>query len=177
MINTVWALLLPLREIPEEEPFMIGTLRSVAFTIPHDAAQPVGYRFESGGKSVAVATDMGKYTEYIVDCLKGLDAILLEANHDLNMLQVGRYPYALKLRIMGDRGHLSNENAGRLLTRIAHDQLKHVLLGHLSKDNNYEELALETVRYELNTGDCPYKAADFDIRVAGRTEASETINL
>lgn len=84
------------------------------FTIPHDAAQPVGYRVECGEHSVGIATDLGKYNEYIVGNLQNLDALLLEANHDIRMLQVGKYPYYLKQRILGDRGHLSNENAGRL---------------------------------------------------------------
>ena len=166
-----------IREIREDEPFMTGSLEVSAFSIPHDAAQPVAYRFESQGKSAAVATDMGKYTEYILDHLKGLDSILLESNHDLNMLQVGRYPYRLKLRIMGDRGHLSNESAGQLLCKVAHDGLKHVLLGHLSQDNNYEELALETVRNEITFGDNPYQASDFDIQVAGRSQMSQVLSF
>ena len=102
-------------EIREDEPFQIKDLSVNPFTIPHDAAQPVGYRFECGGHSVGIATDLGKYNEYIVDHLQKLDALLLEANHDIRMLQVGKYPYYLKQRILGDRGHLSNENAGRLL--------------------------------------------------------------
>ena len=93
------------------------------------------------------------------------------------MLQVGRYPYRLKLRIMGDRGHLSNESAGQLLCKVAHDGLKHVLLGHLSQDNNYEELALETVRNEITFGDNPYQASDFDIQVAGRSQMSQVLSF
>ena len=102
---------------------------------------------------------------------------MLEANHDIRMLQVGSYPYYLKQRILGDRGHLSNENAGRLLNYILHDQMKHILLGHLSKENNYEELAYETVRLEIDQGDCPYRAGDFPIDVAGRDQMSEIVNL
>ena len=85
---------------------------------------------------------MGHYSQYIIDHLQGLDAILLEANHDVKMLEAGPYPYYLKRRILGDYGHLSNENAGRLLSSILHDNLKHIFLGHLSKENNYEELAM-----------------------------------
>ena len=164
-------------EIREDEFFALGDMQIRPFTVPHDAAQPVGYRVEACGRAAAVATDMGKFTDYIVDNLEKLDVMLIESNHDLNMLQVGPYPYNLKLRIMGDRGHLSNENAGRLLCRIAHDRLKTVLLGHLSKDNNYEELAYETVCSELTMGDNPYKAGDFDIRVAGRNEMSGVITF
>jgi phosphoribosyl 1,2-cyclic phosphodiesterase len=93
------------------------------------------------------------------------------------MLQVGPYPYRLKQRILGDRGHLSNENAGRLLGRLLHDKMKAVLLGHLSKENNYEALAYETVCSEVTLGDNPYKASDFKIQVAGRERISEIITV
>ena len=86
------------REIHEDEPFEINDLTVNPFTIPHDAAQPVGYRVECGEHSVGIATDLGKYNEYIVGNLQNLDALLLEANHDIRMLQVGKYPYYLKPR-------------------------------------------------------------------------------
>lgn len=95
----------------------IGDLEVKPFSIDHDAANPVAYRIQHDHKSVAVATDMGHYDQYIIDHLQGLDALLLESNHDVNMLQAGPYPYYLKRRILGDHGHLSNENAGRLLCR------------------------------------------------------------
>ena len=164
-------------EIREDEPFQIKDLQIEAFTIPHDAAQPVAYRLSDGKKSAAVATDMGKYSTYIIDHLRNLDAMLIESNHDLNMLMVGRYPYPLKLRIMGDRGHLSNESAGKLLGEVLHDHIRYVLLGHLSKDNNYEELALETVCQEVTMGDNPYQAKDFDIRIARRDVPSEILEF
>ena len=165
------------REIREDEPCLIKDLVINPFTIPHDAAQPVGYRLECGEHSVGIATDLGKYNEYIIENLQNLDALLLEANHDIRMLQVGRYPYYLKQRIMGDRGHLSNENAGQLLCRLLHDNLKAVFLGHLSKENNYEELAYETVCSEVTMGDNPYKSKDFKIQVAKRDYISETVTV
>ena len=106
-----------------------------------------------------------------------MDALLLEANHDVNMLQVGPYPYYLKQRILGERGHLSNENSGRLLSRILHDNLSAIVLGHLSKDNNLPELAYEAVRMEITLGDNPYKAEDFEIQVANRSEVSKVIQI
>lgn len=166
-----------IREIVEDEDFGIGDLMIHPFTIPHDAAQPVGYRLAYGTKSVGIATDLGKYTDYIIENLENLDALLLESNHDVNMLQVGPYPYLLKQRILGDRGHLSNENAGRLLGRILHDGMKAVLLGHLSQENNYEELAFETVCQEVTFGDNPYKASDFDISIARRDRVSRTVEI
>lgn len=164
-------------EIKEDTKFTIKDLVINPMRISHDAAQPVGYRVSYGKKKVAICTDLGFYNDYTVECLKGMDALLIEANHDVNMLQVGPYPYHLKQRILGDRGHLSNENSGRLLCRILHDKLQTVLLGHLSKENNLPELAYESVRMEINMGDVPYKAGDFDIRVARRSEVTPVVNL
>ncbi len=145
--------------------------------ISHDAAEPVGYRVNYGNRRVAVCTDLGYFNDYTVECLRGMDALLIEANHDVNMLQVGPYPYHLKQRILGDRGHLSNENSGRLLSRILHDNMKAIVLGHLSKDNNLPELAYEAVRMEITMGDNPYNASDFDIQVARRSEVSPVIQI
>ena len=109
--------------------------------------------------------------------LKGLDVLLLEANHDVHMLQVGSYPYPLKQRILGEKGHLSNELSGRLLGEVLHDHFGTVFLGHLSKENNYAELAYETVRLEVAMGDNPYKGDDFPMYVAKRDEPSELVRF
>lgn len=159
-------------EIKADKDFKINDILVRPFEISHDAAEPVGYRFEKGDKSIGIATDLGEYSDYTIDKLQGLDVLLLEANHDVHMLQVGAYPYYLKQRILGKRGHLSNETSGQLLSRLLHDGLKAVLLGHLSKENNYEELAYETVRLEITMADNPYKADDFPIYVAGRDKNS-----
>lgn len=164
-------------EVRPDVEFSIGDLELLPFSIDHDAANPVAYRVKHERRCVAVATDMGHYDQYVIDHLQGLDALLLESNHDVNMLETGPYPYYLKRRILGNHGHLSNENAGRLLCCILHDHLKQVLLGHLSKENNYEALAYETVKLEIDQGDCPYRASDFPIAVARRDEMSQIINL
>lgn len=163
--------------IQPDEAFRLGDLSILPFTISHDAAQPVGYRLECGGRSVGIATDLGQYSEYTIRRLQKLNALLLEANHDVNMLQVGRYPYHLKRRILGERGHLSNENAGRLLCRLLHDQLHAVFLGHLSKENNYEALAYETVCAEVACGGTPYQPQDFYIQVAKREQVSRMVTV
>ncbi len=155
----------------------IGDMDILPFHIDHDAADPVAYRIQAENKSVAVATDLGHYNQYTIDHLLDLDAVLIESNHDRRMLETGPYPYYLKRRIMGDFGHLSNENAGRLLNCILNDKMKHVLLGHLSKENNLPELAFETVRLEVDMGECPYCASDFHMAVAGRDEMSEILTL
>jgi phosphoribosyl 1,2-cyclic phosphodiesterase len=164
-------------EIAADKRLTIKDLVIQPMRISHDAAEPVAFRFAYGDKRVAVCTDLGTYNDYTVECLKGMDAILLEANHDVNMLQVGPYPYYLKQRILGERGHLSNENSGRLLCRVLHDHLKTVLLGHLSKENNLPELAFESVRMEIGMGEKAYRAGDFDIRVARRDEKSDVIEV
>ena len=161
--------------IRADEPFRLGDIEVKPFAISHDACEPTGYRFECGGRSAAVATDLGKYDEYTVSNLTGLDAVLLEANHDIHMLEVGGYPYYLKQRILGDTGHLSNELSGRLLCDILHDNLKHIILGHLSKENNYARLAYETVKLEVTLGDNDYKGEDLDMFVAGRDSVSDII--
>lgn len=157
--------------------FSIGELIINPISISHDAADPVAYKVINGDKSLAVVTDLGTYNQAIVDELQGLDALLLEANHDINMLQMGTYPYPLKQRILGDRGHLSNERSGQLLCELLHDDFGTVLLGHLSKENNYEKLAYEAVRLEVTMGDNPYKAEDFPIYVAKRDSVTPIVRV
>ena len=161
--------------IEADKPFSVNDLNINPVRISHDAADPVAYRIGSGNRTVGVLSDLGKYNDYIVENFSGTDALLLEANHDVNMLQVGKYPYQLKCRILSDKGHLSNESAGRLLSRLLHSNLKHVFLGHLSQENNLAELAYETVRLEVLMSDNEYKPDDFRIRVAARDMRSEPV--
>lgn len=163
--------------VKADEKLVIKDLTVNPMSISHDAADPVAYRVSYGRKKVAVCTDLGHFTDYTVECLRGMDALLLEANHDVNMLQVGPYPYYLKQRILGDRGHLSNENSGRLISRILHDGVQAILLGHLSKENNLPELAYEAVRMEITLGDNPYHANDFSVQVAKRSEPTPAIRI
>ncbi|MCI9446835.1 MAG: MBL fold metallo-hydrolase [Lachnospiraceae bacterium] len=165
------------REIWEDEEFFIGDIKVSPISISHDAAQPTAFVLRQGRKSVGVMTDLGRYDAYIIEKLQNLDALLLEANHDVHMLQVGTYPYYLKQRILGDKGHLSNELSGRLLGEVLHDGFKAAVLGHLSKENNYERLAYETVRLEIDMADNPYHAGDFPIHVAKRDQVSDIIEI
>lgn len=163
--------------ISSEEDFTIGDLEIHPIPISHDAADPVAYRMSCGGKRLAVATDMGTYNEELVGELSYLDLLLLEANHDINMLETGPYPYPLKQRILGDRGHLSNERSGQLLSSLLHDHFGAVMLGHLSRENNYAELAYETVRLEVAEGENPYRADDFPVYVAPRDTVSPVLRV
>ena len=164
--------------IVADRKFMIGDLTINPMKISHDAADPLAYRISCENKRVAICTDLGTFDEYTIDCLSNLDVMLVEANHDIKMLQVGPYPYPLKQRILGNRGHLSNEASGRLLSRILHDGTRKVFLGHLSQENNLPELAFEAVRMEITMSpDNGYKGNDFDISVAKRSEPSEMIEI
>ncbi len=172
-----------LGEIPGEcfrfiragERFSVGDIGVESVRTSHDAAESVAFRFFSADTSAAVMTDLGSFDDSIVSALKGVNVLLLEANHDVRMLETGRYPYSLKCRIMGEKGHLSNDSAGELLLKILHDDLKQVFLGHLSRENNYPDLAYETVRMFLTMSDTPYRFDDFKFSVAKRDEMSECI--
>jgi phosphoribosyl 1,2-cyclic phosphodiesterase len=118
------------------------------FEIPHDARQPVGYTIETGNKKIAVATDIGHITNTIKENIADANLLLLESNHDVEMVMSGPYTYSLKQRILSEYGHLSNKNAGLLLKDVINSsdsKLDYVFLGHLSKDNNYPDLAYNTV--------------------------------
>ena len=129
----------------------------------HDAADPVCYSFWSNGSKASIATDLGDYDEYLVEKIYGSDILFVEANHDVNMLQVGRYPYYLKRRILGRNGHLSNERCAQLIQDTATEGTRKVYLGHLSKENNYEKLAYETVKVSLpDKAELPLEVAKRD---------------
>ncbi len=148
--------------------FSIGDYTVEPFSTSHDAADPVAYRFKAEGRSLAVATDMGYFNQYTIDHLLDLDAVLLESNHDVRMLETGPYPWYLKQRIMGDFGHLSNDNCGRLVNCILNERLHLILLGHLSKENNMPEIAYETVKQAVDDEESPFSSQDFYLGVAPR---------
>jgi len=130
--------------------FDIKDIHINPFLIPHDAAEPVGFNFFVQKSKVTIATDIGHVTKELLGCLEASDMILLEANHDIEMLKVGRYPWSLKQRILGDKGHLSNETAAKVAAYLAQRGTRRFLLGHLSRENNFPELAYQTVLNELN---------------------------
>lgn len=146
-------------------------------SVSHDAVDPVAYCFSDGTHRMGVVTDLGVYNDEIINKFYNLNSLLIESNHDINMLLTGHYPYMLKQRILGNSGHLSNESCGRLLEEIIGPQTENILLGHLSKDNNFPELAYETVRMEINMGTKGLKAEDFNIRVASRDDTSDIISI
>lgn len=141
--------------LPETEPYIqqieagrafdIGSLRVRAFHTPHDTDESVGYRVECDG-IFALATDMGHVTDEVEENLTGADAVLVESNHDLQMLSYGPYPVYLKRRILSDRGHLSNDSCAELVKRLCESGVRKVILGHLSRENNTPEKAFAASR-------------------------------
>jgi phosphoribosyl 1,2-cyclic phosphodiesterase len=122
-------------------PFAIGDLDLSPFTIPHDAADPVGFVFSSEGIRMAFATDLGYIAPNVKAQLRGVDLLLLESNHDLEMLRDGPYPWSVKQRVLSRVGHLSNEAAAEFLSTGYDGQAAYVILAHLSESNNLPELA------------------------------------
>lgn len=132
-----------------EENFEVGDFKVHPFKIPHDAANPCGFNIMYDNKKISIATDIGHMTSNIVHKLEDSSFILLESNYDPNILKCSPYPYLLKKRIAGPNGHLPNEEAGKTISFLTHSGLESVMLGHLSKENNFPELAYKTVVDEL----------------------------
>lgn len=134
-----------LNVIPVEEPFSLGSLKVTAFETPHDTPQSVGYRLSDGACAVGVCTDLGYVPESVRSYLLGVDAALIECNHDPTRLKLGPYPLSLKRRILSDRGHLSNEACAALAVEMASRGTTQLVLGHISKESNTARLALKVV--------------------------------
>ena len=134
--------------IPVGEPFTVSSLRVLAFHTPHDTDESVGYRLEGSGV-FALATDMGQVTGEVEAGLRGADTVLIEANHDPELLISGRYPFPLKRRILSGHGHLANGDCALLARRLAESGTRRIILGHLSRENNRPELAMDAVASAL----------------------------
>ena len=131
------------------EHFSIKDIDIGSFSIPHDAANPCGFTISCGNDKISIATDIGHMTKDILKHLEGSKFILLESNYEPEVLKASKYPFLLKKRIFGPDGHLSNEDAGKTINYLLHDNLKTAMLGHLSKENNFPELAYQTVLDEI----------------------------
>jgi len=148
------------------------------FPIPHDAVEPVGYSITDGKNEVSVATDIGCFTDELFDNIKNSDIILLECNHDIEMLKFGPYPYQLKRRILGNKGHLSNEDCGRAVLNIMQksNSQKKIILGHLSQINNIPQLAFKTVKNFIDESKFTI-GKDLELSVASRSKPSNYIKI
>ena len=155
--------------------FEIGDLQIHPFSIPHDAANPCAFNILYNDKKMSIATDIGHITPEIINNLEKSCFMLLEANYDPNILKCSPYPYHLKERISGPLGHLSNNMAGQTISHLIDSGLKNVMLGHLSKENNFPELAYKTVMEEIIENNYPEKA--IQLNVATRFNHTPLINI
>lgn len=157
-----------------EKDFMVGDLDISSFRVPHDAVACRGYTIYHGGKRVSVATDIGVFTEEIRRSIIDSDVVLLESNHDVEMLKFGPYPYPLKCRVLSEVGHLSNTDAGKAALEILKKgSTKKIILGHLSGTNNVPELAFKTVENILREEKLAIgKGLDVELTLASRIRPS-----
>lgn len=146
------------------------------FNISHDAANPKGYVIYDGNKKACIATDLGEFSIEVKNSIKECDVMLIESNHDVQMLKFGPYPYDLKRRILSSKGHLSNDDCGKALVTIMNEKRKIVFLGHLSKTNNYPDLAYQTVINILNENGI-VQGKDIEVNIAERNGHSKYINI
>lgn len=149
------------------EKFKINDIEIQPFSIPHDAANPCGFNIFKDGKKISIATDIGHMTNGILKNLEDSIFVLLESNYDPEVLKFSRYPYPLKSRIAGPNGHLSNEVAGKTINHLLKFGLQQAMLGHLSKESNFPELAYKTVLDEIVTSS-NYNENTFKLSVASR---------
>ena len=163
--------------IRPDESFFINDVEAVPFHIPHDANEPTGFRFYTGRYSVAVATDLGHFSKFVFQAIEGADIVLLESNHDPEMLQNNpSYPARLKTRILGRKGHLSNEAGAQAAVQLIQSGTKHLLLGHLSKENNTPDIAYQVVSSALTEAGAVI-GEDVSLHVANRFQAGHLYQI
>ncbi len=155
--------------------FEIGDLEIKPFSIPHDAANPCGFNIWKDNKKISIATDIGHMTNPILKSLEESLFIMLEANYDPEVLRCSPYPFTLKSRIAGPTGHLPNEIAGKTISHLLKSGLKNAMLGHLSKQSNFPELAYKTVVDELISNN--YNEDCISLSVASRDNHSKIITI
>lgn len=161
-----------IRIIGSNNSFEIGDINIDSFSTSHDAADSLGYSLNHKNKKVSIVTDTGIITENIKSKIKDSNLLMLESNHDIQMLKIGSYPYYLKKRILSQDGHLSNEDAGNLISELFLDKFQRIFLGHLSRENNFPELAYQTV-VNIMTEKGIKLNKDIQLQVADRHDPTE----
>lgn len=178
------------RVFEKEEQFQIGDIMVKAFAVSHDAADPVGFSFYHGEKQISIVTDTGYISEEILQEISGAKILILEANHDIEMLKFGRYPWFLKQRVLGPEGHLSNIAAGEAILHWlagnvqedAQDELECtsnqpcVILAHLSRENNFPEMAYQTIKNILEENEF-YIGKHISVSTLVRDELSNVFSI
>ena len=161
--------------VPEQD-FYIGEMNITPFSTPHDANEPVGLVFECRGARFAIATDCGCIKKGWFSHVKGADAVLLESNYDPDMLKAGSYPYDLKRRILSNKGHLCNDDSAACCVELAKNGTRHIVLGHLSKENNFPQLAMECCRLALKENGI-ITGEDLRLDIANRDETTGVFSI
>lgn len=152
------------------KPFNLNDITILPFDIPHDAANPCGFTISDSDSKLSIATDIGHMTTFILDNIKNSNFLLLEANYEPDVLKCSSYPFHLKERIASPIGHLSNIDAGKTINYLADFGVKNVMLGHLSKENNFPELAYKSVLEQIEN-------KELKLNVASRFSPSEFFNV
>ena len=159
-----------------EQDFFIGSIDVTPFSTPHDANQSVGYTFELRGAKLAIVTDVGCIKDSWLKHVMGSDSVILESNYDPDMLRAGPYPYELKKRIASRKGHLSNDDAGHVAVELVRSGASQIILGHLSQENNFPELAMRTCELVMQMSDIkPH--VDASIYIARRDGATGMFSI
>lgn len=153
----------------------IKDLNVEAFKTSHDAIDPVGYKISCQDKSVTIATDLGVMTNDVLSHLSTSSLPVIESNYDKDMLFAGRYPFEIKRRIAGPYGHLSNEDSGQVILKLAKNGTRNFLLSHMSENNNIPELAKETILSTLSLSG--FNTSEFNINIASKDFSSEVYSL
>ena len=164
-----------IKKINIDENFSIGEIKILPFSIPHDAANPCGFNLSDGNNKISIATDIGHMNNYILNNLEGSKFVLLESNYDPQVLKCAKYPFKLKSRIAGPTGHLSNSMAGKTINFLIKTGLKTAMLGHLSKESNFPELAYQTVVDEIISSGTD--SSKINLSVANRDFPGKLINI
>ncbi len=157
-----------------DDHFEIGDLKIYPFHIPHDAAEPCGYNIYNDDKKISIATDIGHMDNNILKKLEESQFLLLESNYEPEILKYAKYPYYLKQRIAGPNGHLSNQEAGLTITKLVYSGVNNIMLGHLSKQTNFPELAYKTVMEEIIKSKIN---SELSLNVASRLKPSKVIEV
>lgn len=157
------------------EKFEINDLEIFPFAIPHDAADPCGFNISHNNKKISIATDIGHMNKFVIDKLYESSFVLLESNYEPEMLKCSKYPYLLKRRILGPKGHLSNEDAGLTIKTLVNSGISNIMLGHLSQQNNYPELAYKTVMEALISSNANLNG--LSLKIANRAFPDKSIYI
>ena len=164
-----------IKKFKNKETFSIKDIEISPFDIPHDAANPCGFNIKNENDKISIATDIGHISNEILKQLEGSKFILLESNYDTEVIKYSKYPYSLKRRIQGPNGHLSNDIASKVINYLINANLKTAMLGHLSKENNFPELAYQTVVNEMISSGTDI--SKISLSVASRDKVGDLIHI